>query len=409
MAPDQKVPVSVVTGFLGSGKTTLINHILTGEHGKKVAVIENEYGEVGVDDALVMDTKEEIFEMNNGCICCTVRGDLIRILTKLLKRKNKFDHILIETTGLADPAPVAQTFFVDEDLKHSLRLDAIITVVDSKHILLHLDEEKPDGVVNESIQQVAFADKILLNKTDLVSEEEKQHVIRRIQSINRTTEIIECQHSKVDLDRILGLQSFDLEKILSMDPAFLKVPGEHSHHHGHHHHDHDHGHEHEDGDCKQCADGDHDHEHHHHHHGEKEEDCAKCAAGDTDHAHHTHKHDSRVSSVGIECEGALDMRRLNEWLSTLLQEKGADIYRSKGILNIAGTDDKFVFHGVHMMLQFGSSAEGLGRPWQPDEKRVNRVVFIGKDLNRKELNDGFRSCMADAKEQGAAASNGDAA
>ncbi|KAL4434344.1 hypothetical protein ABPG75_000785 [Micractinium tetrahymenae] len=225
MAADQKVPVSVVTGFLGSGKTTLINHILTGEHGKKVAVIENEYGEVGVDDALVMDTKEEIFEMNNGCICCTVRGDLIRILTKLLKRKNKFDHILIETTGLADPAPVAQTFFVDEDLKHALRLDAIITVVDSKHILLHLDEVKPDGVVNESIQQVAFADKILLNKTDLVSEEEKKHVIRRIKSINKTSEIIECRHSQVDLGRILGLQSFDLEKILSMDPEFLKVTG----------------------------------------------------------------------------------------------------------------------------------------------------------------------------------------
>ncbi|KAI7840476.1 hypothetical protein COHA_005777 [Chlorella ohadii] len=403
MAPADKVPVSVVTGFLGSGKTTLINHILTGEHGKKVAVIENEYGEVGVDDALVMDTKEEIFEMNNGCICCTVRGDLIRILTKLLKRKNKFDHILIETTGLADPAPVAQTFFVDEDLKHSLRLDSILTVVDSKHIVMHLDEEKPDGVINESIQQVAFADKILLNKVDLVSEAEKAEVIDRIKAINRTSEIIECTQARVDLDRILGLQSFDLEKILSMDPAFLTVEEEHHHHH----HGHDHGHDH--GDCAQCAAGDHDHEHHHHHdheHEHGEEGCKECAAGDKDHTHHGHKHvhDSRVSSVGIECEGALDMQRLNEWLSTLLQEKGADIYRSKGILNIAGTDDKFVFHGVHMMLQFGSSREGLGKPWQPGEKRYNRVVFIGKDLNRKELNEGFRSCMADE----AAANGGEA-
>ncbi|KAL4434343.1 hypothetical protein ABPG75_000784 [Micractinium tetrahymenae] len=192
-----------------------------------------------------------------------------------------------------------------------------------------------------------------------------------------------------------------------MDPEFLKVPEEHSHHHGHHEHEHEHEH----GDCKQCEAGDHDHEHHdhHHHHHSDEEGCAQCAAGDKDHAHHTHKHDDRVSSVGIECEGALDMRRLNEWLSTLLQEKGADIYRSKGILNIAGTDDKFVFHGVHMMLQFGSSAEGLGKPWQPGEKRFNRVVFIGKDLNRKELNDGFRSCMADAEEQEAVAADGGSA
>ncbi|EFN51669.1 hypothetical protein CHLNCDRAFT_49195 [Chlorella variabilis] len=360
-----KVPCTVVTGFLGSGKTTLINHILTGEHGKKIAVIE-----VGVDDALVLDTKEEIFEMNNGCICCTVRGDLIRILTKLLKRKNRFDHILIETTGLADPAPVAQTFFVDDDLKHSLRLDSILTVVDAKHILLHLDEEKPDDV--------AFADRVLLNKIDLVTEEEKREVVRRIKAINRTTKVIECQQARVELDRILGLQSFDLEQILAMDPAFLK-----DHHHHEHEHEHEHGHGHE-------------HEH-------KDDDCAQCAAGDPDHSHHhghSHKHDSRVSSVGIECEGALDMQRLNEWLSTLLQEKGADIYRSKGILNIAGSDDKYVFHGVHMMLQFGSSAEGLGKPWQPGQPRFNRVVFIGKDLNRQELNDGFRSCMADANGSG---------
>ncbi|KAI3439001.1 hypothetical protein D9Q98_001413 [Chlorella vulgaris] len=402
---DKKVNVSVITGFLGAGKTTLINHILTGDHGLKIAIIENEYGQVGIDDALVLDTREEIFEMNNGCICCTVRGDLIRILTKLLKRKNRFDHIMIETTGLADPAPVAQTFFVDEDLKHSLRLDSILTVVDAKHILLHLDDVKPDGIVNESIQQVAFADKILLNKIDLVSEAEKKEVIRRIKAINRTSEIIECEQAKVDLQKIMGLCSFDLEKILSMDPEFLKVEEEHSHDH-HHHHDHAHDH----ADCAECAEGDHEHHHKHEHaHEHEHDDCAQCVAGDKEHDHkHKHQHDTRVTSVGIECDGALDMHKLNEWLSTLLNEKGADIYRSKGILNVAGTDHKYVFHGVHMMLQFGSSEEGLGKPWQPGQKRFNRVVFIGKDLNQQELRDGFSSCMADASsiEEAAAASAG---
>ncbi|GAB4816668.1 hypothetical protein N2152v2_003714 [Parachlorella kessleri] len=372
---------------------------VTGNHGKKIAIIENEYGEVGIDDALVLDTKEEIFEMNN------VRGDLIRILGKLMKRKNKFDAIMIETTGLADPAPVAQTFFVDEDLKQNLRLDAILTVVDAKHILLHLDEEKPDGIVNESVQQVAFADKCLLNKIDLVSADEKREVIDRIKSINRAVEIIECQHAQVDLGRILGLHSFDLDRILSMDPEFLELGEKVQSGHHHHDHDHDHGHNHDHEDCEKCAAGDNDHDHHHHDHGHDHDDCEKCAAGDTDHEHHhhKHKHDTRVSSVGLLVEGELDMRRLQQWLGALLQEKGANIYRSKGILAVAGTNDKFVFHGVHMMLQFASSADGQGKPWQEGEKRVNRVVFIGKDLDRKELTEGFKSCLAAAAPQQEAA------
>ena len=181
-APRPKVPITVVTGFLGSGKTTLVNHILTANHGKKVAVIENEFGEVGIDDALVMESKEEIFEMNNGCVCCTVRGDLIRILNKLLKRKDRLDAILIETTGLANPAPVIQTFFVDDNIKDACALDAVLTVVDAKHVTQHLDDEKPEGVVNEAVQQVAFADKILLNKVDLVSKEELAAVKHRIKA-----------------------------------------------------------------------------------------------------------------------------------------------------------------------------------------------------------------------------------
>ncbi|MEW5316345.1 MAG: hypothetical protein WDW38_007724 [Sanguina aurantia] len=223
MADKAKVPITVVTGFLGSGKTTLVNHILTGKHGKKIAVIENEFGEVGIDDALVMETREEIFEMNNGCICCTVRGDLIRILNKLLKRKQMFDAILIETTGLADPAPVIQTFFMDEEIKEACVLDAVLTVVDTKHIMQHLDEEKPGDVVNEAVQQIAYADKILLNKLDLVTEDEKLAVIRRIKFINKPVQIIECQQSEAPLDLILGINAFNLERMLELDPEFKGV------------------------------------------------------------------------------------------------------------------------------------------------------------------------------------------
>eukprot|EP00198_Chlamydomonas_reinhardtii_P011338 XP_001700675.1 predicted protein [Chlamydomonas reinhardtii] len=320
-----KIPITVVTGFLGAGKTTLVNHILTANHGKKIAVIENEFGEVGIDDALVMESKEEIFEMNNGCVCCTVRGDLIRILNKLIKRKGKFDAILIETTGLANPAPVIQTFFVDDDIKDACLLDAVLTVVDAKHVTQHLDEEKPEGVI-------AFADKVLLNKTDLVSAEELHRLRHRIQHMNKPVEIIECVRSNVDVGRLLGINAFSLEKLLAMDPEFL------------HHHD--------------------------------------------------HKHDDRVTSVGFEIDGEMDMPKLNMWLSKLLQERGPDLYRSKGILAIKGSDDKHVFQGVHMLLQFSSSAEGVGRPWREGEKRLSKVVFIGKNLNRKELLEGLQSCLA---------------
>jgi G3E family GTPase len=323
---DDRVPVTVITGFLGSGKTTLVNRILTENHGRRIAVIENEFGEVGIDDALVLDAEEEIFEMNNGCICCTVRGDLIRILGALMRRRDRFDQILIETTGLADPAPVAQTFFVDDEIRDRLRLDAIVTVIDAAHVLDHLDEVKPDGVENEAVEQVAFADRMLLNKTDLVDEDQLVRVENRLRTINRGADVVRTQNAKVDLDRILDVGAFDLQRVLTDDPAFLES---------------------------------------------------------TD-----HQHDQTVSSVGFLIDGDVDVEKLNEWLGELLSAKGVDIFRSKGILAIAGQQRQYVFQGVHMLFD-GTE----GRPWGDGEARTNRLVFIGRNLDRSELETAFRACL----------------
>jgi G3E family GTPase len=324
---DDLVPVTVLTGFLGSGKTTLLNYILTEQHGRRIAVIENEFGEIGIDDALVIDAEEEIFEMNNGCICCTVRGDLIRILGNLMKRRDRFDQILIETTGLADPAPVAQTFFVDPEISSQLRLDAIVTVVDAKHLIQHLNEVKPEGVENEAVEQLAFADRVVLNKTDLVDEAGITEVRQRISEINAFAPIIETTFGKVDLSAILDVGAFDLDRVLAEDPEFLDPDAE-------------------------------------------------------------HQHDLSVTSVGIEVPGELDVDKLNAWLGKLLMERGTDIFRSKGILAPAGQNQRYVFQGVHMLLD-----GRMDRPWGPNEPRTNRLVFIGRNLDREELETSFRGCL----------------
>ena len=335
MAAD-KVPVTILTGFLGAGKTTLLNHILTAQHGKKIAVIENEFGEVGIDDALIKpklktETDEDVIEMMNGCICCTVRQDLVEVLKKLAKRSEKglkLDAIVIETTGLADPAPVAQTFFVDDDVKDFCILDGIITLVDAKHVVQHLDDEKPEGAENEAVEQVAFADRLILNKTDLVDEAELKAVEARLRAINKFAPIHRCSQANVSVDSVLGIKAFDLKKTLEMDPEFLNTEGE-------------------------------------------------------------HEHDASVTSVGITVDGEVDLGKFYAWLEPIVTEKGVDIYRMKGLIAIAGDDKKYVYHAVHMIY---SSA--YTEPWG-DEERCCKLMFIGKNLDRAELEAGFAKCRVE--------------
>lgn len=349
-----KTPVTVLTGYLGAGKTTLLNRILSEDHGKRYAVIVNEFGEVGIDNELIVGADEEVFEMNNGCVCCTVRGDLIRVLSGLMKRKGKFDAIIVETTGLADPGPVAQTFFVDDDVRAKAQLDSVTTVVDAKHLPLRLADS------HEAVEQIAFADQIILNKTDLVSEAELVAVEAQIRRINPLAPIHRAQRSNVPLEAVLGRGGFDLERITGLDPEFLNPA------HGEPGHVHD-----------ESCDHDHDHHHGHDHHDHH------------DHAAHDHVAQAGIRGVSLTLDRPLNGTRVTNWLNDLLQEQGPDILRAKGILDVSGDDRRLVFQAVHMILE-----GDFQRDWRADEPRFSRMVFIGRNLDEAKLKAGFEACAA---------------
>ncbi|HEU5272874.1 MAG TPA: GTP-binding protein [Xanthobacteraceae bacterium] len=348
-----KIPVTVLTGYLGAGKTTLLNRILSEPHGQRFAVIVNEFGEIGIDNDLVVGADEEVFEMNNGCICCTVRGDLIRIIDGLMRRKGKFDAIIVETTGLADPAPVAQTFFVDDNVGKRAKLDAVVTVADAKWLKERLRDAP------EAKNQIAFADVILINKTDLVSDADLREIEARIRGINPYARLHRTQRCAIPLPEVLGRNAFDLDRILDIEPAFLEQGSGHDHHHSH---DHDHGHAHG---------HDHDHDHDHDHGGLK------------------HYHDEHMQSFSISSDTPLDPDKFFPWIQNLVAQEGQKILRCKGILSFKGDPDRFVFQGVHMILDGDHQ-----RPWKDDESRVSRAVFIGRDMPEEMIRKGFAECVA---------------
>ncbi len=332
------IPVTILTGYLGAGKTTLLNRILTERHARRYAVIVNEFGEIGIDGDLVIGTGEELFEMNNGCICCTVRGDLIRTLHSLLGGERKFDGIIVETTGLADPGPVAQTFFIDPHLQARTRLDSVTTLVDAKHALAQLANAR------EAREQVAFADQVVLNKSELVDEAALRTIEARIRALNPLAPIRRAQRANVPIDEVLGRGGFDLDRIVSLEPTFLASE--------------DHAHDDRWSSGEACED-------------------------------HDHAHDDDIRSVCLVHDRPLDGGSVSAWLQALVAAKGADILRGKGILDVAGDERRLVFQSVHMLME-----GDFQRPWRADERRESRLVFIGRNLDAVALRAGIASCAA---------------
>jgi G3E family GTPase len=355
-----QIPVTVLTGYLGAGKTTLLNRILSENHGKRYAVIVNEFGEIGIDNDLIVESDEEIYEMNNGCVCCTVRGDLVRVVEGLMRRPGRFDAIVVETTGLADPVPVAQTFFMDEDVRRKTKLDAVVAVVDAKHLPLRLKDSR------EAEDQIAFADVIVLNKTDLVTPDELHAVEHAIRHINPGARIHRTTRAGVDLAAVLDRGAFDLKRALENDPHFLDAD------------DHDHDHE--------CGpDCDHDHHHHGHDHDHHAHD----------HDHHDHAngpmspiHDVTVQSVSLR-GGEMDPKRFFPWIEKITQLEGPNILRLKGIIAFKDDPDRYVVQGVHMIMEGDHQ-----RAWKDGEKHESRLVFIGRKLDEDKLRKTFEACQA---------------
>jgi len=368
IAIENMVPVTVVTGFLGAGKTTLLKRILTEYHGKRIAVIENEFGPESIDNDLLVEVRdEEIIELSNGCICCTVRGDLMRTLLDLRARREKgelsYERVIIETTGMANPGPVCQTFFMDDNVAEYFRLDSVITVVDAKHGMQTLDDQ------TEAQKQVGFADRILISKKDLVTEVEYETLRRRLVRINPRAEIEAVHFGEADLKKIIDISGFNLNTILDIDPEFLAQT------HPDAAHDHDHKHDH-------GGHGDH-HDHGHDHH-----DHATCT--DPSHDHHQHSvHDDEIGAFVFRADKPFDPERLEEFLGGVVQVYGPDLLRYKGILYMKGIDRRMLFQGVHMLM----GAEP-GKPWGPKEKKATKMVFIGRKLPQEIFTKGLEQCLA---------------
>ena len=330
-----QIPVTVLTGYLGSGKTTLLNRILSENHGKRYAVIVNEFGEIGIDNDLIVESDEEIYEMNNGCVCCTVRGDLIRVVEGLMRRPGRFDAIVVETTGLADPVPVAQTFFMDDDVRSKTKLDAVVALVDAKHLPLRLKDSR------EAEDQIAFADVVVLNKTDLVNDEELRNVEAAIRAINPAAKIHRTTRAGVALSEVLDRGAFDLSRALENDPHFLEA---HDHHHDDHHHHHDHG--------------------------------------------VSPIHDVTVQSVSLR-GGEMDQKKFFPWIEKITQAEGPNILRLKGIIAFKDDPDRYVIQGVHMIIEGDHQ-----RAWKDGESHDSRLVFIGRELDAEKLKRTFEACQA---------------